>query len=404
MSEPGGSGLVHITRARAAQHGSPHWAIAALYFSYGGVLGTWASRIATIKLDLGLTTLGLSVALTGLPAGLILSSTVVSRVVRRRTSVTVARAGLPSTCLCLVLPALARSLATLTASLVLLGLCIGFLEVALSVQGVAVERWRGRSVLAGLHGVYSVGVLTMAALGGVLARFHVTPTAHFAGVAALLAGLGLLAARQLRPEPETKTGAVDSADHTRPRLRRSLGYLVGLGMIALCAVLAEGAADDWSGVYLHRNQAASLSLAAFGVAACNGGMALGRFLGDRLIMRAGRRTTLRGAALVAGLGMGLAVVAPDALVAIVGYAVLGIGLATMFPVLLALAGQVDTLPSASAITVVTTAAYFGLFTGPPLVGLTASLTSLKAALAIICGLLLAMLPLDLLIVRWRPAD
>ena len=132
-------------------------------------------------------------------------------------------------------------------------------------------------------------------------------------------------------------------------------------MIAFCCLFAEGAVDDWSGVYLHEEQGASLAVAPLGAAACGIGMALGRFGGDAVIARLGRPATLSRASLIAGAGMSLAVLAPSPGIAIAGYGVLGLGVATIVPIAFTLAGTKEGVPPAWGISRVTTLGYAGLF-------------------------------------------
>jgi fucose permease len=145
-------------------------------------------------------------------------------------------------------------------------------------------------------------------------------------------------------------------------------------------------------VYLHEEQGASLGIAPLGAAACGAGMAVGRFAGDAVIARYGRPATLWRASLVAGAGMTLAVLAPTPGVAIAGYGVLGLGVATIVPIAFTLAGNTTGVPPAWAISRVTTLGYAGLFSSPPVIGLVARSTGLAVALAIPAVLLLLVCP------------
>ena len=172
-------------------------------------------------------------------------------------------------------------------------------------------------------------------------------------------------------------------------------------MIAFCCLFAEGAVDDWSGVYLYEEQGASLGLAPLAAAACGLGMAIGRFGGDAVIARLGRAATLTWASLVAGTGMTLAVLAPDPGVAIVAYGILGLGVATIVPIAFTLAGNAPGVPPAWGISRVTTLGYAGLFSSPPVIGFVAQATSLAVALAIPAALLLLVAPLSRVVRAYR---
>ncbi|MEA2248152.1 MAG: hypothetical protein QOH46_2681 [Solirubrobacteraceae bacterium] len=367
-----------------------------IFFVYGGVLATWVSRLPLIKQDLGLNTAQLSIALLGSPLGLILATQLVSAFVKRWTSARVTRWAAIAACGCMILPSLAWDLGSLAAALFLLGMSMGALDIAMNTQGVAVERGYARPIMSGIHGMYSVGVLVCASVGALAAHLRVDPTLHFTVAAVCLAALGVIGSRSLlgaqadtAPEP----GGTPAGPRRRPGLARHPS-LIALGVIAFCCLFAEGAVDDWSGVYLHEEQGASLGLAPLGAAACGIGMATGRFAGDAVIARVGRPGTLWRASLIAGAGMTLAVLAPTPGIAIAGYGVLGLGVATIVPIAFTLAGNTDGVPPAWAISRVTTLGYAGLFSSPPVIGLVAQAIGLAAALAIPAALLLLVTPLS----------
>ena len=372
-----------------------------VFFVYGAVLATWVSRIPLIKQDLGLDTAQLSLALLGSPVGLIVATQLVSALVGRFTSAAVTRWGVAAASAAMVLPSLAWNLGSLAAALFLLGMALGSLDIAMNTQGVAIERGYARPIMSGIHGMYSVGVLAGALVGALAAHAGVDPRVHFALAAAVLAALGVAASGSLLGAEADATAAHGDAPagaRVPPRLARHRA-LIALGAIAFCCLFAEGAVDDWSGVYLHEGQGASLGLAPLGAAACGIGMAVGRFGGDAVIARYGRPATLWRAALIAGAGMTLAVLAPGAGVAIAGYAILGLGVATIVPIAFTLGGTAEGVPPAWGISRVTMLGYAGLFSSPPAIGLVAQATGLAAALAIPAVLLVLVAPLSRLTTR-----
>jgi fucose permease len=364
-----------------------------VFFVYGAVLATWVSRIPLIKQELGLDTAELSLALLGSPVGLILAMQFVSALVERWTSAAVTRWAVVAACVAMVLPALAWNLGSLAAALLLLGLSLGSLDIAMNTQGVAIERGYARPIMSGVHGMYSVGVLAGAAVGAVAAHADVEPLVHFAVAAVVLAALGVWGSLALLGEEADAPAPHDEAEDIPLRLARH-PRLIALGVIAFCCLVAEGAVDDWSGVYLHEEQGASLGVAPLAAAACGAGMAIGRFGGDAVIARLGRPATLTWASLVAGAGMTLAVLAPEPGVAIAAYGLLGLGVATIVPIAFTLAGNAPGIPPAWGISRVTTLGYAGLFSSPPVIGLVAQVTSLTFALAIPAALLLLVAPLS----------
>jgi len=369
--------------------------VTVVFFVFGALAATWVSRIPLIKDQLDLSAAELSLALLAAPVGLLIAVQLVSSLVGRWTSGTVTRWSLVASAVTMALPAFAWDLGSLAFCLLLYGLAMGTLDTAMNTQAVAIERGMAKPIMSGIHGMYSVGMLAGAVTGAAAAHADLDPRVHFVVAAALLAALGIWAGRSLLgPEADVPVQAEDAAIATaKPRLADH-PYLVVLGVIALCSFFAEGAVDDWSGVYLHEGQGASLAVAPLGTAACSIGMAVGRFSGDAIIARFGRQATLWRASLVSAAGMTVAVVAPTPAVAIAGYAVLGLGVAPIVPIALTLAGNTSGVPPVWAVSRVTVMGYAGIFGSPPAIGLVAEATDLATALIIPAVLLALVAPLS----------
>jgi MFS family permease len=163
--------------------------------------------------------------------------------------------------------------------------------------------------------------------------------------------------------------------------------LAALGVVAFCCLLAEGAVFDWSAVYMSRTLGAGEVVAAAGLAAFSLTMGLGRLTGDRLADRLGAVTLARGGAALAGASFAVALVAASPPAAIAGFALLGAGLAAVFPLALAAAAaRSPRAPTAPAIAAVSTAGYLGLVCGPPMVGLLSGVVGLVGALGVLVAL------------------
>ena len=158
-------------------------------------------------------------------------------------------------------------------------------------------------------------------------------------------------------------------------------------LVAFCCLLAEGAVFDWSAVYLRRTLDAGEATAAAGLAAFSLTMGLGRLTGDRLADRLGPVALARGGAALAGTSFALALLAATPAAAIAGFALLGAGLAAVFPLALAAAAaRSPHAPTAPAIAAVSTAGYLGLVCGPPTIGLLSGLVGLVGALGVLVAL------------------
>ena len=340
------------------------------------MIGTWAARVPALQERAGVSTATLGLALAGLAAGALVAMPIsgwrTARVGSRRTTL-VCATGLV---IALPLPALATSAAGLILGAVALGAANGGIDVAMNAHGVEVERQLGRPILSSLHACFSLGGLVGAAVGAVLAGAGVDVRVNFAAIALVMAAAAVAAAPRLLPS---------QADAAPPggRLAFPPRSLWPLGLIAFCCMLAEGAAADWSAVYLHGPLGAGAGVAALGFTAFSIAMTSARLVGDRLTLRAGAVRLVRGGALLATAGLGAALLIAEPPAAIAGFALLGAGVAVIVPSVFRAAGTARGVTPGTALAAVTTAGYSGFLVGPPIIGAIAGATSLPAALTLV---------------------
>ena len=351
-----------------------------LFLIFGIVEASWASRIPLIRTRLGLSDLGLSVALAGPAIGLLLAARGAPSVVARFRNGQAARAAAVASAAGLILPALAWNLLSLTVGLALWGACLGTLEITMNARGSALESTHDRSLLSGLHASYSLAVLGFSPVGALAARFQISPLLHFT----VIAGACVVLALVLGPSPRDQLVPAPRPPAAREAPARAAltahPTLVALAFIGFCALVAEGSVANWSGVLLRQNDHASLALAPFALTAFSSGMVAGRLSGDFLIMRHGHYPMVWRAAVLAAAGMTVGVATPSVAVAIVGYVALGLGLSVLIPIVFALSGRAPGVDPVWALSRMTTATYIGLFLGPPLIGVVSSAIGLRAAL------------------------
>jgi MFS family permease len=361
---------VRVARARAA--------VTAVFFLNGIVFVSWYSRLPDIQeeLDIGNGELGL--ALLGAPVGLLLAMPLagaVASTVGSRPLVLAAPLWLSA----VILPALAVDVVTLALATFVVGAMNGVLDISMNIQGLAVERAGSKRIFNSLHAAFSFGALGGALAGGAAAAAAMEPLTHLAIIAAVGAVASAIAARGLLPaaaEPRSEG----------PRLARPSRRLAALGAVAFCTLLAEGAVFDWSGIYLKRETDASAALVPAGLAAFNLTMAFGRLGADRVSERFGSESVGRAGGVLAAAGLGVALTLGTPAAAIAGFAVMGLGVAALFPLALRAAGY-DAEVAGPAVAAVSGLGYTGFLIGPPTIGLLAEAIGLTAALALVCVLL-----------------
>ncbi len=377
-------------------------AVTATFFLNGLLFGSWAARIPAVRdlFDLSDGQLGLTLA--ALAAGAIAAMPLAGRTVTARGSRPVTRAALLAAGVAVVLPPLAPGALLLAVGAFVFGAANGALDVTMNAHGVTVERRLGRPVLSSFHAAFSFGGLAGAGTGALAAGAGLDVRAHLALVAAVALAVGLPWTRRLLPAGADAEGPAPRREDGARRRLPSRGVTV-LGFAAFACLVCEGAAADWSAVYVARDLAASAQVAALAYAAFSLTMAIGRLVGDGLTARFGPVALVRSGALLGGVGLGLALLAGTPAAALAGFACLGAGLAAVVPAVFRAAGELPGMSAGSAIAAVSTAGYSGFLAGPPIIGAIAELTRLPVALGVLPVLALALAALAGVTAPARPA-
>jgi MFS family permease len=360
--------------------GRARLAVTSLFVAHGVLFGTWVARIPAVQDELDLGEGELGVALLFVTLGAVLAMPVAGWIVAREGSRLTARQAVVVFAALLPVVALAPSLVLLALALLLFGAAAGALDIAMNAHGVEVERRYGRPILSSFHAGWSFGGLVGAGVGALAAWAGVGLLLHFAVVALAVGAGGLLASALLLP-----AGA--DRPESPPRLARPPRRLVALALLAFCGLFAEGAAADWSAVYLAGPLDAGAGLAALGFAAFSVAMAGFRLLGDTLTTRWGPVALMRRGGLLAGGGLAAALVIRHPAAALAGFICMGAGLAAVVPVAFRAAGSLPGVPAGAGIAALTTVGYTAFLVGPPVIGFVAEVAGLPLALGIVVALL-----------------
>jgi len=373
------------TASRAVDVRRARGATAVVFAVHGCVFGSFAARVPWIAAHVGLNVGGIGAALLMPGIGALVAMPFSGRLahryaLRRLIAVTIA-----VFCASLVLLALPTSFALLCVALLVFGATAGLADMAMNAEGVAVEKLYGRSIMSSFHGFWSLGILAGSALSALASHGGMDARLQFAIESILLATAGAIAARHvvedLAAEAEAATPPPVFALPTRPVLL--------IGLVGLCCVFAELAGTDWSALYLQRELGASASTAALAVSAYAATMAAARLVGDRVIRKLGPVPTVRLSGACAATGALLVVVAPGLPAGLAGFALLGIGVALVIPLVFAAAGRIGPHPARS-IAGVAGIAYGGGLVAPGVIGGVASVTSLTASFGLIACLMVGM--------------
>jgi len=352
-------------------------AISLFYFGQGIVFASWASRIPDLKSMLTLSDAELGSILLALPLGQLVTMPISGRLTTRFGSRRMLTIATPLYAFALTVLALATTGWQLALFLFLLGVSGNLCNIALNTQGVAGETYYGKPIMTSFHGAWSVGGFAGALVGLLMINLHFSPLIHF-WIIAVFAWLHIFINYRYLIAKQKPKASEKAKLFTKPQ-----GVLVQLGMIGFCSMATEGAMFDWSGVYFKDIVKAPQSLVILGYASFMIMMAFGRFLGDKVIVRFGRKRSLQVSGIIISSGMFISVMFPYLIPATIGFMLVGIGVSGIVPMVYSIAGSNTKVAPGIALAMVSGVSYFGFLMGPPLIGYISALSNLRYSYAII---------------------
>jgi MFS family permease len=375
-------------------------AVFVLFFVAGLGLATWVSRIPTVRDDLALRTDQVGLLIFGLSAGSVLGLLcavwLLSTLGARRALA--AGIGVSSTGLLFVGVAatLWGSAPLAFAALILVGFGMGATDVMMNVEGAAVERELGVTLMPLLHACFSLGTVVGALLGAGAAGLGLSVGLHLGLVAGLALTAAGLAVRfiQLRPDPDPASAAGGSAAGRaswRERMRASLGVwrdssILLIGVIVLGMTFAEGSASDWLALAVVDGHGQSDATGALVFGVFVSAMTVGRVVGGPVLDRFGRVPVLRTCSVLGVVGLLLVILAPAIWLLLLGTVLWGLGASLGFPVGMSAAAD-DTANAAARVSAVAMIGYFAFLVGPPVLGLIGEHLGILNALYVIVVLM-----------------
>jgi MFS family permease len=370
------------------------------FFLAGALCAVWTVRMPALKQKLDLSDAQLGLEVLGWGVGALITMLVAGRIIGRYGSRRVLRLALPGTAACLALVGLAPNFTLLIVTGLAFGLCFGLVDVSMNTQASTVERRYGRPLMGGMHAGWSLGAVTGGLLGAGTAWIGLGFTAALCLVAALcvpaILAIGPLylsegalpqVGTSSAPAIKTMSPITSTSRTRRPRLPM-LVYL--FGAIVFCSYLAEGAVADWSGVYLRDSLGATEVVATFGYPMFEASMFLGRMFSDRLTTHFGARTLITVSGLAAAAAFLLVVLAADPAYALLGFALVGLGVCAVSPLAMSLTGAAGGAHTERAIATASTLGYSGLLLGPVSIGFVSAATSLRIGYAVVIGVCVAI--------------
>lgn len=354
----------------------PRFSISLYFFFLGFIFSSWASRIPDIKDRYDLNDIELGSLLFMLPLGALsslpLSGWMISRAGSKNMSL--------ATLLLYVLTLFAIPMVKTIGLLSIVLFCFGFLgnlgNISLNAQGISIQHHIQKSILSSLHAMWSVGAFSAAAFTDWMMEEERTMEKQYMLIVLITAAIifGLFAFLIKDPANSGEKQKVFALPNR---------VLLLLGLICFCVAMSEGAMADWSSLYYRQVINQPHAVSALGYTAFALFMAIGRFIGDPLIEKWGNKNVLKANGLLIVVGMSVSLASATPIVVMVGFALVGLGVSSVFPVVYMLATKEKSMMPSAAIAAVSSVGFVGFLVGPPIIGFVAQLTGLRLALTIV---------------------
>ncbi len=353
--------------------------VASLFFVNGMVFSNWLPRIPEVRDHLGITNQGLGLSLVGGGLGGLVGSFFVAPLLKRFGTKRVLTVAATAGALGLPLISVANSAFLVFGALSLIGFCDVLNDMSMNAQAVMAQGRYDRPILNRMHGAWSLGFFVGAGVGSIARAVELSIRVHFCAVAIVLLGTIAAARRGLL--------RTDDANPDDPQISGKQGFRLSASVVAM-SVMAIGIAafestpNDWSAVVL-RDLFTVENWTGLGTLTFAGCMLLGRLGGDHALERFGSKRLLDGALALSALGCAIVVIAPTALLSVIGFGVWGVGVSVLFPQLY---GTAATLPGSSpgaGLAAMAVGQRFGFLAVPVLLGSIAEAATLRVAIAVV---------------------
>jgi MFS family permease len=336
----------------------------AAFLLYAMAIGGIFPRLGDLQQALGLSERTLGLALIGTATGTLISLTLAARWLERLGHRQVLLLGIPLIALAYALASHAGGALALYLLLVPAGLCIGAVEIVVNLEADRVEHQLGQRIMSRAHAFWSIGFFAAGLLGAGVAQLGVPVQAHLWG---MVLGIGAACAWALRGfeaaghRPDGHAGAT-------PRWARPTRTTLVLVAATLAAMVLEGASAEWSAIYMRDVFGAAPFLAGAAVAVGAGAQAAARWVADGFVERHGPLRVARTLQALLGSGAALVLLAPHPALALLGFALIGLGTSAMFPLAMSAAAQATDRPAALNVAALAQTSFLAFLVGPPLLG------------------------------------
>lgn len=365
----------------------PHHRVFFMQFAMAFALGALFSRLPDLEVSFDLTESRLGLLLVTMSLGVLGGMTVSGRLIEQvgaRASAMVTVLGAAS--LYALIPWMPSGLAA-APLLFAAGILAGAFEINANVEADRHEALLGRRIMSRAHGMWSLGFFVTALVGAVMRQTEVSIELHMLVIliTVMISGWIVFSGVENAPRP---TGS--DAGET-PRVALPTVGLLPLCLVGAAPLFAEGASVDWSAIYMRDVFAVSPFVGGLSITIFSLAIAIGRLGMDPVIDRFEPRpvaVTLLG---IAAIGLVMVVAAPHPVVALVGFALTGLGCSSIYPLAISAAARRTDRPSATNVAALGQMTFVVFFLGPPLLGFIAEHAGVRASYGAVVPVIVAAL-------------
>ena len=376
------SDLQRFSRARIA--------VTTAFIINGFTVGAFYARVPDFKEQLGVSNSALGLALLCIAIGVLIGLGFSGKQSAKFGSAPITHYATYALGISLLIVGPVINFPTLCLSFVVFGFCLSTQDVAMNSHAIVLEQEAKRRFMSTFHAMFSLGALGGGAVGGLFAQQNKTIMWQCAFITMLIF-LANFFVRNWFLSADLDKHAADN----KKKIKRPFLFLI-VGLLGTCAAIGEGSAGDWGAILSRDTFDASPFVSTLPFICFSAAMVIGRLFGDRLASKYGPMKLIVGGGLIAGIGLGTGLIVGGVGGVIFGWLALGIGLATVIPMLFSQAGEMaktrfeGQFAASEGVAMVSGIAYFGFLVGPPTLGFLADAIGLRWAMLVPAGLALIM--------------
>lgn len=370
--------MTYLQRARAS--------VFVYFLLCGAAVTMWATHIPLVEKNLSINHAQIGILILILGAGALAAMQPVGAWVDKHGSAKILKISSVFLGLALVLPGFAGNFALLAIAVFVLGAGIGGIDIAMNAHAIETEKAYGRPIFSAFHAMWSIGGVIGSAVAGVAIAVSMSMAATMTSWGAVTVIVGLICSKYLLPKT---TSQVDQTKAVSKNKIGELYFVLFLGCIAAAAAIVEGVGIDWSALFTIERFDQSPATASISIGIFAAAMATIRFVADKVVAKFGRIFVIRNGAILATLGLTVALTAPMVQLSWLGWALAGVGISAVVPQCMAVSSEIGSAENQGRnLAKVVGLTYAGVLGGPATIGFLGAALGLQLSLTL--GILLAL--------------